>query len=170
MQNQSINNGMRPSRAIDNRGPVISEVDQGACRRTEINMENVSRRCNDSEEEFREETTSKVAQIYKYRRRRRRSEILKSKKKDKRKRKKVISECSCSQRRKVQNQVYPNPKLNLVGCKSKRNSWAMLHGNVVEVAKGVWDLGKEIGLVHRGEEGEIVQELAVRVKGGEGSV
>lgn len=43
----------------------------------------------------------------------------------------------------------------------------MLHGYAIEVAKDVWDSGKAAGLIHRGKEGEIVQELAIVVKGQE---
>lgn len=55
-----------------------------------------------------------------------------------------------------------------MGTELERNSFVILHGNVVEVAKDVWDLGKEIGLIHKEMEGELVQELVVEVKGGEG--
>lgn len=48
-----------------------------------------------------------------------------------------------------------------------RNNWVLLHGGAKEIARDVWDLGKEFGLVHRGEEGEIVQELMVGVERGE---
>lgn len=34
------------------------------------------------------------------------------------------------------------------------------------MAKDVLDLGKEFGLFHKGEEGEIIEELEVGVKGG----
>jgi hypothetical protein len=34
----------------------------------------------------------------------------------------------------------------------------------------VWDIGKDFGLVHKGEEGEILQELITEVKGTEGDL
>lgn len=74
-----------------------------------------------------------------------------------------MSDCNCTQRRRGQDQVCSNSNLNMVGSELERSSWVMLHRNVVEVAKDVWDFGKQIGLIYKGEEGEIVQELALRV-------
>lgn len=45
----------------------------------------------------------------------------------------------------------------------------MLHKGAKEVAKDIWDLGKEYGIVHRGKEGEILQEMEVWLKGAEGN-
>lgn len=46
--------------------------------------------------------------------------------------------------------------MNLVESGTEKNNWVLLHGDSIEVAKDVWDLGKFFGLIHRGEEEEIV--------------
>jgi hypothetical protein len=40
-------------------------------------------------------------------------------------------------------------------------NWVIKHGDAREVAQGVWDFGKEVGLVKNGEEGEVLQELLI---------
>jgi hypothetical protein len=102
-------------------------------------------------------------------RRRRRIAILKEKKKLMKRRKKELVRCTCTQRNQPQKQVSSNSYLNLMENDSERNSWLLLHGEAREIARDVWDLGKDFGLMHKGEEGEILQELVVGVKGGEGS-
>ena len=66
-------------------------------------------------------------------------------------------------------QVTSKSKLNLVEGEIERKSWILLHGEAKEIAKDVWDLGKYFGLIHKGEEGEIIQELMDGVKRGEGT-
>jgi len=46
-----------------------------------------------------------------------------------------------------------------------RKNWVLLHGRAKEIARDVWDLVKDFGLIHKGDEGEIIQELMVGVKG-----
>ncbi|XP_058787158.1 uncharacterized protein LOC131661586 isoform X1 [Vicia villosa] len=101
-------------------------------------------------------------------RRKRRIEILREKKKLKKKGKKVSTNCSCSQRSRL-HKVQANHNSVLTENESDRKMWVLLHGDAKEVAKDVWDLGKDYGLLHKGEEGEIIQELVSGVKIGEGS-
>ncbi|WJX63961.1 hypothetical protein P8452_48790 [Trifolium repens] len=97
-------------------------------------------------------------------RRKRRIAILKEKRKAARKGKKEASSCTCSQR--IQTQSKDNGKLEFLLTENdiERNNWRLLHGDAKEVARDVWDLGKEFGLVHKGEEGEILQELTKGTK------
>jgi hypothetical protein len=97
-------------------------------------------------------------------RRKRRIAILKEKKKAARKGKKEASSCTCSQR--IQTQSKDNGKLEFLLTENdiERNNWRLLHGDAKEVARDVWDLGKEFGLIHKGEEGEILQELTKGTK------
>ncbi|MCH80824.1 hypothetical protein A2U01_0001598 [Trifolium medium] len=100
--------------------------------------------------------------------RKRRIDILREKKKKAiRKGKKEESRCTCSQRSRTQNQVNTNSNILLFENEADRNNWVILHGEAKEVARNVWDLGRDYGLIHKGEEGEILQELTIGVKGGE---
>ncbi|CAJ2667474.1 unnamed protein product [Trifolium pratense] len=101
-------------------------------------------------------------------RRKRRLEILREKKKSMRKRKREPSNCTCNQRSR-QNQVHAKNNFVLTENEVDRKNWVLLHGEAKEVAKDVWDLGKDYGLLHKGEEGEIIQELVLGVKSGEGT-
>jgi hypothetical protein len=51
----------------------------------------------------------------------------------------------------------------------ERKNWKILHGSAKEIAKDVWDLGKDFGLMHKGEEGEILQELTMETNEGDGA-
>jgi hypothetical protein len=103
-------------------------------------------------------------QVFKERRKRRK-DILKEKKKAQRKGKKGESRCTCNQRTRTQDQVKTAPNIVIPENEADKRNWVLLHGEAREVARDVWDLGKEFGLIHRGEEGEIFQELTEGMKG-----
>ncbi|XP_058741211.1 uncharacterized protein LOC131613570 [Vicia villosa] len=94
------------------------------------------------------------------RRRRRRRDILRKKKKAWIKRKKEKNRsCSCKHKKGTENQVRSFDDSDLIGDEADIDNWRLIHGDAREIAKDVWNLGKDIGLIHKGEEGELVQEL-----------
>ncbi|KAK2409350.1 hypothetical protein QL285_044780 [Trifolium repens] len=92
-------------------------------------------------------------------RRKRRTEILKEKKKAAKQGKKEAVSCMCSQRNRTQRKDKGKPEILLMESETEKNNWILLHGDAKEIARDVWDLGKDYGLIHKGEEGEIIQEL-----------
>ncbi|XP_058759957.1 uncharacterized protein LOC131633263 [Vicia villosa] len=100
-------------------------------------------------------------------RRRRRRDILREKKKMWIKRKKEKNQrCSCKHKKGLQKQVRSADESDLIGDEADRDNWRLIHGDAREIAKDVWDLGKDFGLIHKGEEGELVQELISGVRKG----
>jgi hypothetical protein len=97
-------------------------------------------------------------------RRKRRVEILREKKKALKKGKKSSSQCSCKYQR---NKKYEKGRVEILvpENETEKKNWALIHGDAKEIARDVWDIGKDFGLVHKGEEGEILQELITEVKG-----
>jgi hypothetical protein len=80
------------------------------------------------------------------------------------KRKQEVLRYTCSQRSQTQNLI-AKPDILLWENKIERKNWTLVHDEAKEVARDVWDLGKDFGLMHRGgEEGEILQELALGAK------
>jgi hypothetical protein len=102
-------------------------------------------------------------------RRKRRIAILKEKKKTFKKKKTEASKCTCNQRTRTQKQNISKLELLVENNEMERKNWKILHGSAKEIAKDVWDLGKDFGLMHKGEEGEILQELTMETNEGDGA-
>ncbi|MCH79669.1 transcription factor PIF1-like [Trifolium medium] len=103
-------------------------------------------------------------------RRKRRVEILREKKKAQRKGKKTLSQCSCRHRRKNKKYEKGTVEILVTENETEKRNWVLVHGEAKEVARDVWDIGKDFGLVHKGEEGEILQELITEVQGAGGDL
>lgn len=77
--------------------------------------------------------------------------------------------CYCKHKKGTQKQVSNSIDFDIIGDEFDRVNWRLIHGEAKEIAQYVWDLGKGFGIIHKGEEGEIVQKLDVGVSRGHGS-
>lgn len=107
-----------------------------------------------------------VAQLFKEKRKRI-LYILKEKRKSMRRGKKESRRCDCNSRQCQSNQVSSKPDILLPGNESDRRNWVLRHGDAKEVAKEIGEPGKDYSIIHKGEEGEILHELIVKLKGKE---